>query len=121
LLGPPASQPLFRRLCSGPCLLRLSLGLGLLLLVVVCVIGSQNSRLRAELQALRETFSNLTASAEVEVKALSSQGGSVGRKMKSLESQLEKQQQDLSEGQRPRICDAGGPSGQTQGCGGARE
>ncbi|XP_064438699.1 asialoglycoprotein receptor 1 isoform X2 [Mirounga angustirostris] len=95
--GPPASQPLFRRLCSGPCLLRLSLGLGLLLLVVVCVIGSQNSRLQAELQALRETFSNLTASAEVEVKALSSQGGSVGRKMKSLESQLEKQKQDLSE------------------------
>ncbi|XP_027980843.1 asialoglycoprotein receptor 1 isoform X6 [Eumetopias jubatus] len=62
---PPASQPLFRRLCSGPCLLRLSLGLGLLLLVVVCVIGSQR--------------------------------GSVGRKLKSLESQLEKQQQDLSE------------------------
>uniref|UniRef100_M3YGT5 Asialoglycoprotein receptor 1 n=2 Tax=Mustela putorius furo TaxID=9669 RepID=M3YGT5_MUSPF len=94
---PRPPQPLFRRFCSGPCLLLLSLGLGLLLLVVVCVIGSQNSKLRGELQALRETFSNFTATTEVEVKALSSQGGNVGRKMKSLESQLEKQQQDLSE------------------------
>uniref|UniRef100_A0A8C0RH45 Asialoglycoprotein receptor 1 n=1 Tax=Canis lupus familiaris TaxID=9615 RepID=A0A8C0RH45_CANLF len=94
---PPAPQPLLRRLCSGPCLLLLSLGLSVLLLVVVCVIGSQNSKLRGELQALRETFSNFTASTEVEVKALSSQGGNVGRKMKSLESQLEKQQKDLSE------------------------
>ncbi|CAK7317538.1 asialoglycoprotein receptor 1-like isoform X3 [Vulpes vulpes] len=94
---PPAPQPLLRRLCSGPCLLLLSLGLSVLLLVVVCVIGSQNSKLWGELQALRETFSNFTASTEVEVKALSSQGGNVGRKMKSLESQLEKQQKDLSE------------------------
>ncbi|VFV45095.1 low quality protein: [Lynx pardinus] len=95
--APPPPQRLFRRLCSGPCFLLLSLGLGLLLLVVVCVIGSQNSKLRDELQALRVTFSNFTASTEVEVKALSSQGGSVGRKVKSLESQLQKQQQQLSE------------------------
>uniref|UniRef100_A0ABI7XJ07 C-type lectin domain-containing protein n=1 Tax=Felis catus TaxID=9685 RepID=A0ABI7XJ07_FELCA len=71
--APPPPQRLFRRLCSGPCFLLLSLGLGLLLLVVVCVIGSQNSKLRDELQALRVTFSNFTASTEVEVKALSSQ------------------------------------------------
>ncbi|XP_049493072.1 asialoglycoprotein receptor 1-like isoform X2 [Panthera uncia] len=95
--APPPPQRLFRRLCSGPCFLLLSLGLGLLLLVVVCVIGSQNSKLRDELRALRVTFSNFTASTEVEVKALSSQGGSVGRKLKSLESQLQKQQQQLSE------------------------
>ncbi|XP_026903299.1 asialoglycoprotein receptor 1 isoform X1 [Acinonyx jubatus] len=125
--APPPPQRLFRRLCSGPCFLLLSLGLGLLLLVVVCVIGSQNSKLRDELQALRVTFSNFTASTEVEVKTLSSQGeralglrlgglggpvdrwgcrdtepasppgGSVGRKVKSLESQLQKQQQQLSE------------------------
>uniref|UniRef100_A0A673TUN4 Asialoglycoprotein receptor 1 n=1 Tax=Suricata suricatta TaxID=37032 RepID=A0A673TUN4_SURSU len=97
LTAPPPPQRLLRRLCSGPCFLLLSLGLGLLLLVVVCVIGSQNSKLRDELQALSVTFSNFTASTEVEVKALSSQGGNVGRKMKSLESQLEKQQQELSE------------------------
>ncbi|XP_013843394.1 asialoglycoprotein receptor 1 isoform X1 [Sus scrofa] len=95
--GPPPQQSLFRRLCSGPCLLLISMGLSLLLLVVVCVIGSQNSKLQEELQALRETFSNLTASTDAKVKTLSMQGGNVGRKMKSLESQLEKQQQDLSE------------------------
>lgn len=95
--GPPPPQPLFQRLCSGPRLLLLSLGLSLLLLVVVCVIGSQNSKLQEELQVLRETFSNFTVSTEAKVKDLRTQGGSVGRKMKSLESQLEKQQQDLSE------------------------
>nr|XP_044600974.1 asialoglycoprotein receptor 1 isoform X1 [Equus asinus] len=97
LAGPPPPQPLFQRLCSGTRLLLLSLGLSLLLLVVVCVIGSQNSKLQEELQALRKTFSNFTVSTEAEVKALSVQGGGVGRKMKSLESQLEKQQQELSE------------------------
>ncbi|XP_078229004.1 asialoglycoprotein receptor 1 isoform X1 [Callithrix jacchus] len=95
--GPPPPQPLLRRLCSGPRLLLLSLGLSLLLLVVVCVIGSQNSQLQEELRALRETFSNFTAITEAQVKGLSTQGGNVGRKMKSLESQLEKQQKDLSE------------------------
>uniref|UniRef100_A0A8C9CLU1 Asialoglycoprotein receptor 1 n=1 Tax=Phocoena sinus TaxID=42100 RepID=A0A8C9CLU1_PHOSS len=97
LAGPPPPHSLFRRLCSGPSLILISIGLSLLLLVVVCVIGSQNSKLQEELRALRETFSNLTVSTEAKVKALSVQGGNVGRKMKSLESQLEKQQQDLSE------------------------
>ncbi|XP_006761758.1 PREDICTED: asialoglycoprotein receptor 1, partial [Myotis davidii] len=72
--GPPPPRPLFQRLCSGPRLLLLSLGLSLLLLVVVCVIGSQ-----------RDT------------EQVSPPGGGVGRKMKSLESQLEKQQQELSQ------------------------
>nr|XP_004669232.2 asialoglycoprotein receptor 1 [Jaculus jaculus] len=94
--GPPLRQPLLQRLCSGPRLLLLSLGLSLLLLVVVCVIGSQNAQLRRELRALGETLRNFTASTEAEVKALGTQGGSVGRKMKLLETQLEKQQ-DLSE------------------------
>ncbi|XP_036124594.1 asialoglycoprotein receptor 1 [Molossus molossus] len=95
--GPRPRQPLFQRLCSGPRLLLLSMGLSLLLLVVVCVIGSQNSKLQEEMQVLRETFSNFTVSTEAKVKDLHTQGGSVGRKVKSLESQLEKQQQDLSE------------------------
>nr|XP_020006738.1 asialoglycoprotein receptor 1 isoform X2 [Castor canadensis] len=102
--GPPPPKPFLQRLCSGPCLLLLSLGLSLLLLVIVCVIGSQNSQLRGELQGLRDTFSNFTVSTEAEVKALSTQGGSVGRKMKLLESQLEKQQQDLSEGSERTCC-----------------
>lgn len=92
------------------------MGLSLLLLVVVCVIGSQSefpgagwggsivgvgwgtvaggvlacghgssccpvhtlscpdSKLQEELQALRETFSNLTASTDAKVKTLSMQG-----------------------------------------------
>ncbi|XP_037665217.1 asialoglycoprotein receptor 1 [Choloepus didactylus] len=95
--GPPPPQPLFRRLCSGPLLLLLALGLSLLLLVVLCVIGSQNSQLRGELRSLRETFRNFSDSAEADVKELSTQGGGVGRKMKALESQLEKQQKELSE------------------------
>ncbi|XP_070335077.1 asialoglycoprotein receptor 1 isoform X2 [Odocoileus virginianus] len=56
----------------------------------------KNSKLQEELRALRETFSNLTVSTEAKVKALSVQGGNVGRKMKSLESQLERQQQELN-------------------------
>ncbi|XP_004638576.1 asialoglycoprotein receptor 1 [Octodon degus] len=95
--GSPPPKSFCQRLCSGPCLFLLSLSLSILLLVVIGVIGSQNSQLRRELQALRETFHNFTVSTEAEVKALSSEGGSVGRKMKLLESQLEKQQQDLSE------------------------
>ncbi|XP_049716017.1 asialoglycoprotein receptor 1-like [Elephas maximus indicus] len=95
--GLPPPQPLLRRLCSGPCLLLLSLGLSLLLLIIICVIGSRNSQLQKELQVLRGTFSNFTASTEAEVKALSTQGDGVGRKMKSLESQLLKQQQSMGE------------------------
>ncbi|XP_007950500.1 asialoglycoprotein receptor 1 [Orycteropus afer afer] len=95
--GPPPPQPLMRRLCSGPCLLLLSLGLSLLLLVVICVIGSQNSQLQEELRALKEAVSNFTVITKAEVTSLSTQGGSVGRKMKNLESQLLKQQQSMSE------------------------
>ncbi|XP_011725094.1 asialoglycoprotein receptor 1 isoform X4 [Macaca nemestrina] len=57
----------------------------------------KDAQLQRELRGLRETFSNFTASTEAQVKGLSTQGGNVGRKMKSLESQLEKQQKDLSE------------------------
>ncbi|KAM5215199.1 asialoglycoprotein receptor 1 isoform 2-T2 [Hipposideros larvatus] len=57
----------------------------------------RDSKLQEELRSLREMFSNFTVSTEAEVKDLRTQGGGVGRKMKSLESQLEKQQQDLSE------------------------
>ena len=42
LAGPPPPHSLFRRLRSGPSLILISIGLSLLLLVVVCVIGSQS-------------------------------------------------------------------------------
>lgn len=41
-------------------------------------LSRPDSKLRGELQALRETFSNFTATTEVEVKALSSQGEGAG-------------------------------------------
>ncbi|XP_049622188.1 asialoglycoprotein receptor 1-like [Suncus etruscus] len=88
---------LWKRLCSSFRLLLLSLGLSFLLLVVVCVIGSQNSKLEEEMQALRQTFSNFTEDIEDQVKGLSNQGDTVGRKMKSLETQMEKQQNNLKE------------------------
>lgn len=94
---PPPSRTLLQRLCSSSRLLLLSLGLSFLLLVVICVIGSQNAKLEEQLQALRETFSNVTKNVESEVKDLSVQGERVGRKMKSLESQVEKQQHSLKE------------------------
>ncbi|XP_037349341.1 asialoglycoprotein receptor 1-like [Talpa occidentalis] len=94
---PAPPQPLLRRLCSGPRLLLLSLGLSVLLLVVVCVIGAQNSKLKEEMEVLRETISNFTETTEVKVKDLNVQGENVGRKMKSLESQVERQQHDLKE------------------------
>lgn len=89
-------------------------------------LSCPDSKLQEELQALRETVSNLTVSTEAEFKdlrthgegagaeaggscgmvgmlghrAVSPAGGGVGRKMKALESQMEKQQEDLSQGQR---------------------
>ncbi|KAM9208133.1 asialoglycoprotein receptor 1-like isoform 2-T3 [Dugong dugon] len=102
--GPPPPQPFLRRLCSGPCLLLFSLGLSLLLLIIICVIGSRNSQLQKELHALRGMFSNFTVSTEAEVKTLSTQGDSVGRKMKSLESQLLEQQRLMGEGTERSCC-----------------
>ncbi|EDM04972.1 asialoglycoprotein receptor 1, isoform CRA_b [Rattus norvegicus] len=101
--GPPPAPRLLQRLCSGFRLFLLSLGLSILLLVVVCVITSQNSQLREDLRVLRQNFSNFTVSTEDQVKALTTQGERVGRKMKLVESQLEKHQEDLREGSE-RIC-----------------
>lgn len=95
--GPPPAPRLLQRLCSGFRLFLLSLGLSILLLVVVCVITSQNSQLREDLRVLRQNFSNFTVSTEDQVKALTTQGERVGRKMKLVESQLEKHQEDLKE------------------------
>ncbi|XP_004605266.1 asialoglycoprotein receptor 1 [Sorex araneus] len=94
---PPSSRTLLRRLCSSTRLLLLTLGLSLLLLLVISVIGSQNSKLEEELQTLKETFSNFTKTTEDEVKDLHILGENIGRKMKSLESQVEKQQHSLKE------------------------
>ncbi|KAK2506661.1 hypothetical protein MC885_006743 [Smutsia gigantea] len=94
--GLPPPQPLLPQcLCSRPHLSLLVLGFNVLLLVAICVIGSQRARLQMELWTLKATFSNFSSSTLGEIQALSSHGGSAGDRLTSLEANLEKQQQDL--------------------------
>uniref|UniRef100_A0A8C9AC66 Asialoglycoprotein receptor 2 n=1 Tax=Prolemur simus TaxID=1328070 RepID=A0A8C9AC66_PROSS len=98
--GPPPPQPFAQRLCSTLRLGLLGLGFNVLLLVAICVIGSQSechsgTQMQVELQALKETFSNFSSSTLTEVRALGAHGGSVVGKITSLGAKLEKQQQDL--------------------------
>nr|XP_035922137.1 asialoglycoprotein receptor 1-like isoform X15 [Halichoerus grypus] len=95
-LPPPLS--FLHQLCSGPRPLLFSLGLSLLLLVGICVIGSQNSKFRRDLATLRATFSNFTANTVAEVQALKSQARSLNDKVFSLESKLEQEQKELKAG-----------------------
>ncbi|XP_077826285.1 asialoglycoprotein receptor 2 isoform X5 [Macaca mulatta] len=98
--GPPPAQPLAQRLCSMVHFSLLALSFNILLLVAICVIGSQSeghrgAQLQAELWSLKEAFSNFSSSTLMEVHALGTHGGSVGDKITSLGDKLEKQQQDL--------------------------
>uniref|UniRef100_A0A8D2BDZ7 C-type lectin domain-containing protein n=1 Tax=Sciurus vulgaris TaxID=55149 RepID=A0A8D2BDZ7_SCIVU len=69
LSAPPPQVGLWH-ICSDHRLILFSLGLSLLLLVVVCVIGSQNSKLQRDLSILRTTFSNFTKDTGAGVQAL---------------------------------------------------
>ncbi|XP_048221809.1 asialoglycoprotein receptor 2 [Perognathus longimembris pacificus] len=93
--GQLPSQTLPQCLCSSLHLSLLALSLNVLLLVAVCVIGSQSIQLREELQALKETFSNFSSGTLREVLALGSHGGSTSDKLTSLEAQLEEHHQDI--------------------------
>ncbi|XP_008505074.2 asialoglycoprotein receptor 2-like [Equus asinus] len=94
--GTPPPQPvLLQRLCSRLRLSLLILGINVLLLVAICVIGSQRTQLQVELWTLKETFSNFSSSTLMEIQALSSHGGNAGDKVTSLEAKLAKQQQEL--------------------------
>ncbi|XP_037595608.1 asialoglycoprotein receptor 2 isoform X3 [Cebus imitator] len=93
--GPPPAQLLPQRLCSTVRFSLLALGFNILLLVVICVVGSQSARLQAELRTLEEAFSNFSSSTLMEIYALGTHGGSVGDKITSLGAKLEKQKQDL--------------------------
>ncbi|XP_017387207.1 asialoglycoprotein receptor 2 isoform X4 [Cebus imitator] len=97
--GPPPAQLLPQRLCSTVRFSLLALGFNILLLVVICVVGSQSARLQAELRTLEEAFSNFSSSTLMEIYALGTHGGSVGDKITSLGAKLEKQKQDLKAGQ----------------------
>ncbi|XP_078228982.1 asialoglycoprotein receptor 2 isoform X10 [Callithrix jacchus] len=93
--GPPPAQLLPQRLCSTVRFSLLALGFNILLLVVICVVGSQSARLQAELRTLEEAFRNFSSSTLMEIYALGTHGGSVGDKITSLGAKLEKQKQDL--------------------------
>ncbi|XP_074176220.1 asialoglycoprotein receptor 2 isoform X2 [Rhinolophus sinicus] len=96
LVGMPPPQPLLlQRLCSKFWLSLLILGFDVLLLVAICVIGSQRAQLQVEFQTLKEDFSNFSTSTKMEIGTLSSHGGSTGDKVTSMEAKLEKQQRDL--------------------------
>uniref|UniRef100_A0A2K6ES77 C-type lectin domain containing 10A n=1 Tax=Propithecus coquereli TaxID=379532 RepID=A0A2K6ES77_PROCO len=84
-----------QRLCPGPSLLLLPLGLSLLLLVAICVVGSQNSKFQRDLMTLRTTFSNFTSNTVAEVQALTSQGSSLQETVTSLKAEVAGQKQEL--------------------------
>uniref|UniRef100_A0A8C9AI57 C-type lectin domain containing 10A n=1 Tax=Prolemur simus TaxID=1328070 RepID=A0A8C9AI57_PROSS len=95
---PPAGPSFLRRLCPGPSLLLLSLGLSLLLLVVISVVGSQNSKFQRDLMTLRTTFSNFTSNTVAEVQALTSHGSSLQETVTSLKAEVEGHKQELQAG-----------------------
>ncbi|XP_004475297.2 asialoglycoprotein receptor 2 [Dasypus novemcinctus] len=91
----PPPQSLLQCLCSRLSFSLLTLGLSATLLVGVCVIGSQSTQLQGELRTLKEAFSNFSSSTMREVRALNSQVSGTDDKATSLETKLEKKQQDL--------------------------
>ncbi|XP_071459429.1 C-type lectin domain family 10 member A-like isoform X1 [Marmota flaviventris] len=78
-------------ICSEHRLILVSLGLNLLLLVAVCVIGSQS-------QSLQETITSLKAEVEDHRQELLA-AHSLNQKVVSVESSLQKQEQDFKAGQ----------------------
>ncbi|XP_026986066.1 C-type lectin domain family 10 member A [Sagmatias obliquidens] len=96
--GLPALETFLQRLLSSTRSFLLSLGLSLLLLVGICVIGSQNSKFQRDLATLRTTFSNFTSNTMAEVQALKSQGGSLQEMITSLKAEVESHKQELQAG-----------------------
>ncbi|ELR48824.1 Asialoglycoprotein receptor 2 [Bos mutus] len=97
---PPPQPLLLQRLCSKFRLSLLVLVFNVLLLVAICVTGSQSegrrgAQLQGELQTLQEAFSNFSSGTLMDILNLSSHGGFAGDKVRLLEAKLGKQQQDL--------------------------
>ncbi|XP_015107158.2 C-type lectin domain family 10 member A [Vicugna pacos] len=93
--GLPPPRTFLQRVLSVPWPLLLSLSLSLLLLVGICVIGSQNSKFQRDLATLRTTFSNFTSNTAAEVQALNSQDGSLQEKITFLKAEVENHKQEL--------------------------
>ncbi|XP_054431752.1 asialoglycoprotein receptor 2 isoform X2 [Pteronotus mesoamericanus] len=94
--GTPPPQPvLLQRLYPRLWLNLLVLGFNVLLLVAICVIGSQRTQIQVEFWTLKEGFSNFSSSTLAELQTLRFHGSSTGDTVTSLEAKLEKQWQDL--------------------------
>ncbi|XP_053528626.1 asialoglycoprotein receptor 2 isoform X2 [Artibeus jamaicensis] len=94
--GTPAPQPLLLQSLHPRLWLNLLvLGFNLLLLVTICVIGSQRAQMQVEFWTLKQAFSNFSSSTLAEIQALSFHGSSTGDRVTALEAKLEKQKQDL--------------------------
>nr|KAF6414993.1 asialoglycoprotein receptor 2 [Molossus molossus] len=99
--GMPPPQPLLlQSLCSSLWLRLLVLGFNILLLVAICVIGSQSEdhrglQMQVEFWTLKAAFSNFSSSTLTEIHNFSIHRGNTGDKVTSLEAKLVEQQQDL--------------------------
>ncbi|XP_052612720.1 C-type lectin domain family 10 member A-like [Peromyscus californicus insignis] len=94
--APPKS--FLRNIFSWTGLLLFSLGLGFLLLVVISVIGSQNSQLRRDLGTLRASLDNITSNTKAELQALTSRGDSLQERISSLKVEVDDHRQELLAG-----------------------
>ncbi|XP_059127039.1 C-type lectin domain family 10 member A-like [Peromyscus eremicus] len=94
--APPKS--FLRNIFSWTGLLLFSLGLGFLLLVVISVIGSQNSQLRRDLGTLRASLDNITSDMKAELQALTSRGDSLQERISSLKVEVDDHRQELLAG-----------------------
>ncbi|KAM6163711.1 asialoglycoprotein receptor 2-like [Rhynchocyon petersi] len=88
-------QQFLQRFCSQFRLSVLSLSFNILLLVVICVIGSQSTQLQKELQDLKEIYDNFSLSTLIEVQALNFHGDNTSDRMTVLEDKIDKQNKDL--------------------------
>ncbi|XP_076727509.1 C-type lectin domain family 10 member A-like [Callospermophilus lateralis] len=95
--APPPQVGLWH-ICSEPRLILFSLGLSLLLLVVVCVIRSPNSKLHRDLDTLRTTFRNFSVDTGAKIQALTSHGQSLQETITSLKAEVEDHRQELLAG-----------------------
>ncbi|XP_072586257.1 asialoglycoprotein receptor 2 isoform X2 [Vulpes vulpes] len=92
---PPHRPLLLQRLCSGFRLSLLVLGFNVLMLVAICVIGSQRAQLEEEVRILKENFSHFSSGVLMELGVLLSDGSGASSQLTSLEAKLEKQQRDV--------------------------
>ncbi|XP_016043004.1 C-type lectin domain family 10 member A-like isoform X2 [Erinaceus europaeus] len=91
----PPPQSLLKYLCSGLRPVLLSLGLSLLLLVGICVIGSQNFKSQRDMVTMRAEFNNFSSNTTATVQALRSQGDNMQETITSLGTEMEKHKQEI--------------------------